>query len=135
LEASVPRDKVVGLSSTQVVSTHALAVTCLRRDAVQGRTSEGRNSSFHHAHKLMTLYLRLVETLDKHRGKGRQKTTVEHVHVEAGRQAIVGNVSTAPSGALSTLAHHEEKAMPILDMEATQEQAVPARGRKRTKSK
>jgi hypothetical protein len=35
-----------------------------------------------------------METLDKHRGKGQQKVTVEHVHVHQGGQAIVGNVQT-----------------------------------------
>jgi len=32
------------------------------------------------------------EALDKHRGKGQQKVTVEHVHVHRGGQAIVGAV-------------------------------------------
>ena len=32
--------------------------------------------------------------LDKHRGKGQQKVTVEHVYVHAGGQAVVGMVET-----------------------------------------
>ena len=36
-----------------------------------------------------------IEALDKHRGKGKQKITVEYVNVEAGGQAIVGNVATS----------------------------------------
>jgi hypothetical protein len=35
----------------------------------------------------------LVEALDRHRGKGQQRITVEHVHVNDGGQAIVGAVS------------------------------------------
>ncbi|MFH1974658.1 MAG: hypothetical protein ABIJ52_03745 [Pseudomonadota bacterium] len=42
--------------------------------------------------KLMRLYCQQLETLDKHRNKGRQKMTVEHVHVYKGGQAIVGEV-------------------------------------------
>ena len=42
----------------------------------------------------MTLYAKQLETLNKHRGKGQQKVTVEHVNVAAGGQAIVGNVDT-----------------------------------------
>jgi hypothetical protein len=34
----------------------------------------------------------LLEALNRHRGKGQQKVTVEHVHVHEGGQAIVGNV-------------------------------------------
>jgi hypothetical protein len=34
----------------------------------------------------------LIEALNRHRGKGQQKGTVEHVHVHAGGQAVVGMV-------------------------------------------
>ena len=34
----------------------------------------------------------LLDALNRHRGKGQQKVTVEHVHVHAGGQAIVGAV-------------------------------------------
>ena len=40
------------------------------------------------------MYARQIETLDKHRGKGQQKVTVEYVNVEPGGQAIVGHVET-----------------------------------------
>jgi len=43
----------------------------------------------------------LVEALNRHRGKGQQKVTVEHVHVHAGGQAIVGNVGTPGGGVQS----------------------------------
>ena len=36
----------------------------------------------------------LVEVLNRHRGKGQQKVTVEHVQVNAGGQAIVGNIES-----------------------------------------
>ena len=51
-----------------------------------------------HAARLMGLYERQVAALDKHRGRGQQKVTVEHVHVEAGGQAIVGHVEAGPEG-------------------------------------
>ena len=35
-----------------------------------------------------------LEALNKHRGKGQQKVTVEHVHVHQGGQAIVGRIHT-----------------------------------------
>ena len=38
-----------------------------------------------------------LEALNRHRGKGQQKVTVEHVHVHAGGQAVVGVVAT-PAG-------------------------------------
>ena len=42
----------------------------------------------------------LLEALNRHRGKGHQKVTVEHVHVHQGGQAIVGSVETG-GGVLS----------------------------------
>ena len=39
----------------------------------------------------------LLEALNRHRGKGQQKVTVEHVHVHSGGQAVVGVVE--PAGA------------------------------------
>jgi len=50
------------------------------------------------ANKLSRTYSALVETLNRHRGKGQQKMTVEHVHVYEGGQAIVGNVETRGVG-------------------------------------
>jgi len=43
----------------------------------------------------MALHLRQIEVLEKRRGRGQQKVTVEHVHVNVGGQAIVGNIEVA----------------------------------------
>ena len=40
----------------------------------------------------------LLEALNRHRGKGQQKVTVEHVHVHSGGQAVVGVVEPAGGG-------------------------------------
>jgi hypothetical protein len=59
------------------------------------------------AQKLMALYVKQVAALDKHRGKGQQKVTVEHVHVGAGGQAIVGTVEAgAAAGRRAEAARH-----------------------------
>ena len=49
-------------------------------------------------HKLSHTYATLLEALNRHRGKGQQKVTVEHVHVHAGGQAVVGTVETPGRG-------------------------------------
>ena len=41
----------------------------------------------------------LLEALNRRRGKGQQKVTVEHVTVNAGGQAVVGSVTTQGRGA------------------------------------
>ena len=42
--------------------------------------------------KLTRMFAAQVERLDRHRGKGQQRVTVEHVQVNAGGQAIVGSI-------------------------------------------
>src|SRR5262245_58343264 len=50
------------------------------------------------ANKLTRSFSMLLDTLNRHRGKGQQKVTVEHVHVHSGGQAIVGNVEGRAAG-------------------------------------
>ncbi|WP_193376124.1 hypothetical protein [Bradyrhizobium japonicum] len=60
------------------------------------QTFEGRRENLAQASKLSRTYAALLEALNRHRCKGQQKITVEHVHVHAGGQAVVGIVE--PSG-------------------------------------
>ena len=46
----------------------------------------------------MRSFAALALTLDRHRGKGQQVVRVEHVTVQAGGQAIVGNVTQGGGG-------------------------------------
>lgn len=91
-ESIKPADGVEAMLAAQMVGAHHAIVECLRRAMLDGQTFEGRNANLANAQKLMTLYTQQMAALDKHRGKGQQKVTVEHVHVESGGQAIVGNV-------------------------------------------
>lgn len=94
MENIAPRSELEGMLAAQMISTHNAAMECLRRAMKEEQTFEGRDTNLKHAAKLMALYERQLAALDKHRGKGRQKITVEHVTVEAGGQAIVGEVHT-----------------------------------------
>jgi len=58
---------------------------------------EGRRENLSQANKLSRTYAVLLDALNRHRGKGQQKVTVEHVHVHAGGQAVVGVVES-PGG-------------------------------------
>jgi len=47
----------------------------------------------------MNIFIRQIETLEKYRGKStQQKVIVEHVYVEEGGKAIVGNVEQHTRG-------------------------------------
>ena len=93
-ESLKPADGAESMLAAQMVGTHTAALDCLRRAAVDGQTFAGRDMALKHAQKLMALYAKQLETLNKHRGKGQQRVTVEHVNVAPGGQAIVGNVNT-----------------------------------------
>ena len=71
---------------------------CYRRAMLREQTFEGRRENLNQANKLSRTYAALLEALNRHRGKGQQKVTVEHVHVHAGGQAIVGMVETPGEG-------------------------------------
>jgi len=64
-----------------------------RRAMIAEQTFEGRRDNLNQASKLSRNFVATMDALDRHRGKGQQKITVEHVNVHAGGQAIVGNVS------------------------------------------
>jgi hypothetical protein len=98
LESIKPADGIEMMLAEQMVGTHTAAMECLRRAMLESQTFEGRNASLSHAQRLMALYTKQLAALDKHRGKGQQRVTVEHVHVAPGGQAIVGNVETRSTG-------------------------------------
>jgi hypothetical protein len=92
LQGIKPSDEIEGMLASQMVGTHSAAMECLRRAMLPNQSFEGREQNLKHGAKLLSIYARQIDALNKHRGKGQQKVTVEHVHVEAGGQAVVGNV-------------------------------------------
>ena len=78
--------------TAQMIATHNAAMECYRRAMHREQTSEGQRENLSQANKLSRTYAVLADALSRHRGKGQQKVTVEHVHVHAGGQAVVGNV-------------------------------------------
>ena len=93
-----PQDEIEGLLAVQMTATHDAAVECLRRAALEGQPFEGRDQNLKHATKLLAVFAQQVTALNKHRGKGQQKVTVEYVNVHPGGQAIVGNVERGQAG-------------------------------------
>lgn len=90
-----PRDELEGMMAAQLVAAHNAAMECHRRAMLPEQTYEGRKLALEQANKLSRTWATLVDALNKHRGKGQQKVTVEHVHVHAGGQAVVGTVEAS----------------------------------------
>lgn len=92
LDGIAPGDEIEGMLAAQMMACHNAAMECYRRAMIPEQPLEGRNSNLSHAGRLSRTYANLLEALNRHRGKGQQKVTVEHVHVHEGGQAIVGNI-------------------------------------------
>jgi hypothetical protein len=92
-----PQDELEGMMAAQLIAAHNAAMECYRRAMIGEQTFEGHRENLTQANKLSRTYAVLLDALNRHRGKGQQKVTVEHVHVHAGGQAVVGMVG-GPGG-------------------------------------
>jgi hypothetical protein len=92
LDGIGPKDELQGMMAAQLIAAHNAAMECYRRAMIDEQTLEGRRENLTQANKLSRTFATLVEALNRHRGKGQQKVTVEHVHVHSGGQAVVGVV-------------------------------------------
>jgi len=90
-----PQDELEGMMAAQLIASHNAAMECHRRAMLGDQTFEGRRENLNQANKLSRTWATLVEALNRYRGKGQQKVTVEHVHVHAGGQAMVGNIESS----------------------------------------
>jgi hypothetical protein len=93
-----PKDELEAMIAAQLLAAHNATMECYRRAMIAEQTFEGRRENLSQANKLSRTYAALVEALNRHRGKGQQKVTVEHVHVHAGGQAVVGVIGTSGGG-------------------------------------
>jgi hypothetical protein len=134
-----PRDELEGMLAAQLIASHNAAMECYRRAMLGEQSFEARRENLSQASKLSRTWASLLEALNRHRGKGQQKVTDEHVHVHAGGQAVVGAVEaghgprTGGGGAgrseeqphARSVAHAPEPALRCPD---TERDAVPISG-------
>ena len=92
------RDGLEALLAVQMVGVHSLAMKFLATAAREGQTDHGIEVSINRANRLLRTFAAEVEALKKHRSKGEQHCTVEHVHVHSGGQAVVGAVTATGQG-------------------------------------
>ena len=87
-----PKDGIECLLATQMVATHNMSLEMAKRTMVEAQTFEGVNANINRATKLMRTFTAQVETLKKYRTGGNQTIQVQHVNVNEGGQAIVGDI-------------------------------------------
>lgn len=93
------QDPIEEMLASQLVGTHNVMIDCTKR-ALRAEFAETRRDEINFASKMSRTFAALVEALDRHRRGGEQKMTVEHVHVHAGGQAIVGTIEAGGRGQL-----------------------------------
>ena len=84
--------RLVVVSSTQMVAVHELAMEMSKRALIRDQEVDAVDRHVNRLTKLMRTYTTQMEALNRYRTKGQQKITVQHVNVESGGQAIVGDV-------------------------------------------
>ena len=87
-----PQDELEGLLASQMTINQQLITHFLPRIVHPEQTAEGVHQGINRIHKLMSLFCKQVETLKKYRDGGTQTIQVQHVNVNEGGQALVGNV-------------------------------------------
>ena len=94
-----PMDEMEGVIISQMVGTHNLIMEYMRRAILPGQYLEAGNDYSNRAYRLMNIFLKQMEALEKYRGKTiQQKMTVEHVHIHEGGQAVVGQIENRSKG-------------------------------------
>ena len=126
-----PKDVIEGMMAAQLFASHAASMECYRRAMSPDQSTEGRAANLVHAAKLTRANAAVVEALAKHRNKGQQKVTVEHVHIYQGGQAAF--ISGAPGEGVGKLNEVQPHALafpssPALPCKDTQGPALPVTG-------
>jgi hypothetical protein len=93
LDGSEPQNETEAMLLIQIATTHALTMKIARRLTTVDTIPQNDSASVTLA-RLQRTFTTQIETLASLRRGGRQKMTVEHVHVHSGGQAIVGTVNT-----------------------------------------
>jgi hypothetical protein len=92
-----PRDQVEAMLAAQMAAVHMATMTFARRLAHVTAIPQ-QDSAERAFNKLARTFAAQVEALKRYRTGGEQKVTVEHVTVNEGGQAIVGNVAHKGEG-------------------------------------
>lgn len=93
-----PKDELETMLVAQMVGCHNVAISLLERSLAPYVSSERQKEAVNQSTKMLRTYAAQMEALKKYRTGGQQKVTVEHVHVNEGGQAIVGNVNQGGGG-------------------------------------
>ena len=92
-----PKDTIEAMLAAQMLAIHNATMRNLTRangllSSRSYKEIELGSKAFNVANKLARTYTMQMEALQRYRGKGQQKMVIEHVNVNSGGQAVIGNV-------------------------------------------
>ena len=87
-----PRDQVEVMLGAQMAATHMASMAFARR-LNHVATIPQQDSAERTLNRLQRTFVSQIEALRKYRNGGEQRVIVQHVHVNEGGQAVVGNVT------------------------------------------
>ena len=88
-----PKDSIEAMMITQMIALHEMALLASERALLTEQPDEFVEQNVNRATKLCRSYASLVESFNKYRTKGQQKITVQHVNVNDGGQAVIGDIN------------------------------------------
>ena len=89
-----PQDALEAMLISQMVVVHEQAMNCIRMASSHKSSNADMHFSLQNQGiKLMRLHSMQLEALDRHRRKGNQRMTIEHIHVSGDGKAIIGNLA------------------------------------------
>ena len=101
LVAMKPNDIFEGMLCGRLWALHNQAMNYMSRAAQPDATTATIDLNINRATKLMRVHTETLDALNKHRRKGEQRVTVQHVNVSNGGQAIVAGDFTPGVGSMT----------------------------------
>lgn len=108
VQAIQPRDEIEAMLASQMAAVQMATMTFARRLA-HVKNIQQQDSAERAFNRLARTFATQMEALKRYRTGGEQKVTVQHVNVNDGGQAIVGNVAGGGVGAEKADQPHEPK--------------------------
>lgn len=92
------QDTLEEMFATQIIALHSATIDCISKAMLPDQDGVVRREELALATRTSRAFAQLAETMERRRRGGEQKVRVEHVHVHAGGQAVVGTIEQGDRG-------------------------------------
>lgn len=88
-----PTDKIESMLAIQMIACHNIALYMCKKTLLKEQTIDGINNNVNRTTKLMRTFATQMEAFKKYRTGGKQTIQVQHININEGGQAVVGDVN------------------------------------------